>query len=347
MNLENQLLFFLSALGVFNGFLVSIYFLFFTSQKRLSNYFLGFLLLMLGIRIGKSVLIIFVPDIPKIYLQIGLSSCFLIGPALYFYLKSSLNNVKKLERGWKIHLSVTLFIILSAGILFPYKNSPDFWNTYFVKIIYVQWILYMLASGFVLKDIFKKLFIIKEQPLTIEIWLLCLYIGCVLICASYMYGYFRYYIAGPISFSFVFYALAFFLLFKKNRSVIFSEPPPKYTANKIDAAEARSLLEKLDKLMIEKELYKNPDIKLNEIAKEINLSGHRLSQLLNDNSKKSFALYVNEFRVAEAKKLLGTNDQFTLEAIGFDAGFSSKSTFYAIFKKLTGLTPAQYKKQLE
>jgi AraC-like DNA-binding protein len=67
--------------------------------------------------------------------------------------------------------------------------------------------------------------------------------------------------------------------------------------------------------------------------------------LLNDNLGKSFALFINEYRIEEAKHLLKENNSFTLEAIGFEAGFSSKSTFYATFKKVTGQTPSEFKKQ--
>ena len=63
--------------------------------------------------------------------------------------------------------------------------------------------------------------------------------------------------------------------------------------------------------------------------------------------EKNFALFINEYRVAEAKQLLQENNQFTLESIGFEAGFSSKSTFYATFKKLVGKTPAAFKKELQ
>ena len=91
--------------------------------------------------------------------------------------------------------------------------------------------------------------------------------------------------------------------------------------------------------------YAMPNGCANDIAKELQISSHQLSQLLNDNLGKSFALFINEFRIEEAKKLLKENNQFTLEAIGFEAGFSSKSTFYATFKKVVGKTPSAYKKQ--
>jgi AraC-like DNA-binding protein len=76
----------------------------------------------------------------------------------------------------------------------------------------------------------------------------------------------------------------------------------------------------------------------------MDVSQHLLSQLLNDNLGKSFSKFINEYRVNEAKTLIKNNKKFTLEAIGFDAGFSSKSTFYATFKKIVGVTPSQFGK---
>ena len=43
------------------------------------------------------------------------------------------------------------------------------------------------------------------------------------------------------------------------------------------------------------------------------------------------------------KKLIKTNEQFTLEGIGYECGFNSKTSFYTNFKKETGLTPKEFK----
>ena len=114
---------------------------------------------------------------------------------------------------------------------------------------------------------------------------------------------------------------------------------------KIEIEAASSLIELLHKVMHEKQFHRNTNVKLNDIAKELRISSHQLSQLLNDNLGKSFALFINEYRIDEAKQLLEEKNKFTLEAIGFEAGFSSKSNFYATFKKVTGHTPSEYKKQ--
>lgn len=345
MDIQNQLLFFFSALGIFNGFVASIYFLFFTNQKRLSNYFLGLLLLFLCIRIGKSFLMIFFYPIPKPILQIGLSSCFLIGPALYFYLKVTLDNVKVINKQWKTHIIILLIIIIITGVTFPYKTNILFWNKFFVKFIYLEWIFYIIASAYVLRNVFKKA-LIKNQKITVlEKWLMVLYIGNLLICATYMVAYFGLYFIGPLSFSFVFYVLTFFLLFRKNRNTIFEDIPKKYSDKKITIEDASFLISQLEGIMLEEKPYKNHSLKLNDIAKKLDITAHHFSQLLNDNLEKNFAVFINEYRVEEAKKLLFNNDKFTLEAIGFDAGFSSKSTFYATFKKITGQTPAEFQKK--
>ena len=58
----------------------------------------------------------------------------------------------------------------------------------------------------------------------------------------------------------------------------------------------------------------------------------------------SFPDYVNNLRVGKAKEFLRTGEfsNYTLVAIGLEAGFNSKTSFYNTFKKNTGLTPLQF-----
>ena len=97
--------------------------------------------------------------------------------------------------------------------------------------------------------------------------------------------------------------------------------------------------------MSKEEPFINADLKSSDIAKKVNISVHQLSQLLNENLGKSFPLYINEYRIAKACGMIQSNTSLTLEAIGYECGFNSKSTFYTTFKKITGITPAQYKGQ--
>jgi len=344
MTFDNPILFFLCSLGVFNGFLVSIYFLFFEKRKRTQNTLFGFLVLMLSIRIGKSVYSLFSETKDLLIMQIGLSACFLIGVSLFYYLKSSVENKKSIPVLWKLHVLILFSIVFIVGLVKPYRTNIEFWRG-FVMVIYSVWGVYILFSGVVLRHIYKKILDRNSVCTTSELWLVAVFIGNLLIYLAYLVGYFWLYLVGTLTFSFVFYGLFFFFMFKKNRETIFKDIPKKYNAKKIDNSEVNSLILELQKVMIEYQFHKNTNIKLHDIAIKLNISTHKFSQLLNANLGKSFAVFINEYRIEEAKKLLKEKNKFTLEAIGFEAGFSSKSTFYATFKKLTGQTPSEYKKE--
>ena len=60
----------------------------------------------------------------------------------------------------------------------------------------------------------------------------------------------------------------------------------------------------------------------------------------------SFPDYLNSFRIEEAKSYLKNPEfsKYTIVSIGLEAGFNSKSSFYSVFKKTTGETPAAFKK---
>ncbi|WP_299161707.1 helix-turn-helix domain-containing protein [uncultured Tenacibaculum sp.] len=325
---------------------MSIYFLFFNKQKRVQNFWFGLLVLFLSLRIGKSVYRIFASqeEIDLLVMQIGLSACFLIGVSLFYYIKASIENRKSIPKSWIVHFSILFLFISIVGIVKPYTINYEFWR-FFVWIIYGAWGLYILASSYLLKDIVKKLFSKTSKCTTAELWLIAVFMANALIFTAYIVGYFFLYLVGTITFSVVFYALLIFFLSKKNRETIFQKIPEKYETKKIENEEAALLIEKLNSLMKVKELYKNTNVKLLDIAKEIHITPHKLSQLLNDNIGKSFAAFLNTYRIDEAKNILRENKSITLEAVGFEAGFSSKSNFYATFKKIVGQTPAQYQKQ--
>lgn len=107
--------------------------------------------------------------------------------------------------------------------------------------------------------------------------------------------------------------------------------------------------QKLLETMNNKKPYLNPELSLEMLAKNVDLSTGYLSQIINKKEKVNFYDFINRYRVEEAKKIL-RNPKFghySLLAIGFEAGFNSKTTFYASFKRYAGITPSQYKKEME
>ena len=98
-------------------------------------------------------------------------------------------------------------------------------------------------------------------------------------------------------------------------------------------------------LLVDQKRFLNHDLTLESVASELNVSKGHLSRLVNSNMDMSFNSYVNTLRVNEAKIHLLNMDDFeeSISRVGLKSGFNSKSTFYASFKKLTGLTPNQFK----
>lgn len=346
----NGLLFFLSTLGVFHGIGLSLYLFFFTKHKTLSKYLMGALILALSIRIGKSVLLYFDRDLPKIYLQIGLSACLFIGPFLYFYLRSVLDEIKVMPKNWKAVLLALFAFIIVIGSIRPYHNDPVFWNEYVIHIIYGVWFIAVLASGYLLLSIFRKGIKSIKSITAAEKWLCAIYFGNILIASAFFMSFFgfsmAYYISGPLVFSFFLYVLAYGYFNNHRFGYPKQTSQEKYANKKIDHVEAETLLQKLDQLMLAKSLYKNPQLKLNEVANELSIPKHQLSQLLNDNLGKPFRTFINEYRIKAACQMLGTNHQLSLEGIGYEVGFRSKSTFFTTFKKIQEVTPAQYQQKI-
>jgi AraC-like DNA-binding protein len=77
------------------------------------------------------------------------------------------------------------------------------------------------------------------------------------------------------------------------------------------------------------------------------VNSHQISQVINDVFNKNFYEFVNAYRVNEAIRILNNRKyiNYTYSAIGFEAGFNSKSAFYNSFKRETGKTPAQYRSE--
>ncbi|MCD9576892.1 helix-turn-helix domain-containing protein [Flavobacterium soyae] len=349
MDTSKELLFFFSALGAFNGVILGIYFFFFTKKKYLTNYFLGALLFALSIRIGKSVFVYFHPELPKMYLQFGLTACFFIGPCLYYFLKSAVEEINVMSKSWKIMLLFWGTIIAAVGILYPYEYYPEIWRGYFIKIIYFQWFVYIIFSAFTISGVLKKILNRKEKTSPSEMWFGMLFLGNFLLFLFYFLAIMgasaATYIGGAVVFSFILYLIISILLYRKRTDDLFLLNAQKISGKKIEQAEAAIISEKLENIMNDKSLYKNPNLNLQDLAKEINISSHQLSQFLNNNLGKNFTSFVNEFRINEACRIITSSDKLTLESVGYDVGFNSKSTFFAAFKKHTGTTPLNYQLQ--
>ena len=107
-----------------------------------------------------------------------------------------------------------------------------------------------------------------------------------------------------------------------------------------------SSIESLSRYMEKEKPYLDFDLSLERLASNLNMPEKDLSILINHHLGKHFFDFINEYRIAEAKKILENpeNKKLTILEILYQVGFNSKSSFYTAFKKITTLTPTAYRK---
>ena len=95
--------------------------------------------------------------------------------------------------------------------------------------------------------------------------------------------------------------------------------------------------------MEQRKPYLQTDFSLPELASQLKLTVHQLSQAINNGLGKSFFEMTAEYRIEEAKILLKEKSHIKVEEIAEQVGYNSKSSFNTAFKKITGVTPSEWR----
>ena len=104
----------------------------------------------------------------------------------------------------------------------------------------------------------------------------------------------------------------------------------------------------LEELMTEKKIYRDPGLTLEKAAQMLATNRTYLSQVVNEKAGKSFSAYVNDFRLDEAVAFLSDRlNTAPLKAIATDAGFSSHSNFYTLFRQKVGVSPSVFRENVK
>ncbi len=118
-----------------------------------------------------------------------------------------------------------------------------------------------------------------------------------------------------------------------------------YAKSQLSGLNTAALGERLESLMKEDQYYENENLSITLAAKELGISGHQLSELVNTRFGLSFPRYVRQHRIEAAKRLLLAEPDTSVLAVGLSTGFKSQSSFYAAFREVTGQSPAAYRKE--
>ncbi len=347
-------------LGVFQGILLSMVIIFEKSNKH--NQFLIVILLVLSFSclvsfLWRSGLISSVPHI----MGISTPTLYLLGPSYWFYINTVFG--KKISKN-VILLHLAPFIICIMFITPFYMDSTGFKLAYINEKIYseklqlpvqrvlnygllaVHLLIYLMAS-FQLPRNFPKPG--NRQFRFWKNWVMTFNLGLCVLVGAYIIV-FSIYIFTPVNTVIfrdsLFIIITLFIHFVAYICISRSKLLDKTTV-KSTSTDTSDIESKLNKLLSEEKIYLEQHAKVKQIARKLKIPPHKLSEIVNMKFGVNFNEYLNRYRVEEVKKLLSNTayDIYDLDGIAKFTGFSSRSSLTRVFKRITQITPKQFKKQ--
>ena len=301
------------------------------------------------------------------YVPFDLIILFSLGPCLFLYVKILLGHKIQLNP-FNIIIQVLPYIPAITFIVYFLLQDTQtrlnllienfehgIWHTNLLNLlVYFQMIFYLILSYKTIQKQFKKSSRIQVQKIQIDVSWLRIY---VLINLGFMI------LSAPLSFylanekvNLIIAQLAMvvqfvYLFIKSTWQTEFFPDTSIYELKykegilKIPDQAVTDYFKVLMSFMENQKPYLSEDCSLQSISAQTAIPVHHLSNILNQHFEKNFPDFINEFRINEAKNLLSNNkyNRITLEAIGYDCGFGSKSSFNKAFKKHLSLTPSEFR----
>jgi AraC-like DNA-binding protein len=123
--------------------------------------------------------------------------------------------------------------------------------------------------------------------------------------------------------------------------------PARYSGSPLSEAQKDRYLAQVRDCMEQARPWLNQEFTLSDLAGQLGVNAKYLSQVINERLGQNFMEFVNGYRIRRAQELLRSPSfqHFTVQAIGQEVGFKSRSAFYNAFREATGHTPAAWRGQ--
>ncbi|MDP3150126.1 MAG: helix-turn-helix domain-containing protein [Ignavibacteria bacterium] len=304
---------------------------------------------------------------------------FIYGPIFYIYTLLVTRKVEKFKPKLLLHFIpfVVVYLYVSPFYLLTHDEKLLKINEYMTQ---VQWdmeiisvfkpihgILYTWLSLRIISEFSERLKIsfsnIDKKKLdwlkflilsTIVVWVVVAIViltGFILGSHDIFYDVIIYSFISVLVYAIGYGALNHAEVLNQSELVILDAPEDqtreKYEKSNLTDDDIIKFKERLLDVLQTKKLYLKSDLTLTNLSEELGISNHNLSEVINKAFNKNFYDLINAYRVEEVKEIIKNPDfaHYSLLAIAFEAGFSSKSSFNTIFKKLTNTTPSEFRKQ--
>ena len=136
-------------------------------------------------------------------------------------------------------------------------------------------------------------------------------------------------------------------LSQRDFATALEEPAEKYQKVKVDETECADIVKRMKDYIERERVFTNQDLKMKDLADVLHLSAPKLSQVFNLYLGQNYYDFINGYRLEEFKRLIsqGEYKRYTITALSEQCGFK-KSNFFSTFRKVEGMTPAEYLKKL-
>jgi len=342
MSAYNIFLILISGLGVLHGLSIAVFLQIQEKYKTSSNKFLSLLLLVLSFRVGKSVFLEFAESLELWFIFIGLATIMTIGPLFYFYAKSLLDPKLKFKITYYLH-----FIPALLGIAFSiWINSRSIFSVPKVVLLvaflsyYIHFLLYLIVCfRFIRKNRNKGL---DANSYSLLILLLYSLSAVWLVYVLNLFDEFIPYILGPILYTVLAYTMTLIVVKRGYLKTV------KYTTTIVPEELVDEIWSKVLQLVVEEKQFKNGDLSLKSLSKQLHITPQTLSLVINKRNQTNFNSFINNYRVEESIRLFKEEKykDYTIASVSYEAGFNSVSSFNNAFKTHTSSTPLVFRKKL-
>ena len=325
------------------------------TSYRLSNRMLSFLLTAIAITTFNTIIrLTYYAEAMSFYQEISNAALLTMGPSIFLFIKIRVDTKPSF---WAKHYLPFLIYqtLLICNEIFTFQHVMDVVDNFAFLTFVIQWITYISISFLLLgnyqkqaKDSYSNIDIGEIQWIKIVLFLLLTTLIARIAVLIYSKLVEEILDVFGLNLTLFFAMITCYLGYK-----IFKSPESfvkiiTYSNSKLSSDNLKINKEKIDTAMEQHLLFKNPKLTIVELAEACDLHSRVVSQTLNQELKQNFFDFVNQLRVGYLIKKLEEPESknYTLQALMEDSGFNSPSVGYTAFKKVTGMTPAKYRKNL-
>lgn len=306
----------------------------------------------------------------KVYSAPLLTSSFLLfNPAIFLYVISLTTDGFRLKPLHLLHLIPFLFFEIFSHIsgtgfnphLFLESDSDLLFRLLFAGANLASWAIY---SPLTLLRVHKHRMELRNQLSTIEsadklswilfisifytvYWILLLLISIYVVTVKAdnpLPHYFNYSVMLILVFVITYYGVRQSEIRKFFGPGKRAEEARVVSSQKIASEQEQRIADAIENFLKVQKGYRNSQLSMEMLSKATGFPRYQLTEVINKRLGSSFFQLINSYRTLEAKELLADpHSKYSIEAMGSECGFGSRSSFYSFFKKSEGMTPMEYR----